>query len=129
MAELRTYRKRADSFVVAVQLDLDTEGFEYRKWGDVQSCKRGDWLVNNGGDVYTVEESVFARTYREQSPGVYVKHTQVWARIAEEAGSIETKEGATHYEAGAYLVFNDADGNDGWAVEAADFEAMYEPAP
>jgi hypothetical protein len=41
---------------------------------------------------------------------------------------IETKEGVTHDEAGAYLVFNDEDGKDGYAVEAVTFEEMYELA-
>jgi len=48
----RRYRKKASQFVVAVQLALDTPGFEYRKWGADQRCKRNDWLVNNDGDVY-----------------------------------------------------------------------------
>ena len=27
------YRKKADSFVTAVQLNLETDGFSYQKWG------------------------------------------------------------------------------------------------
>lgn len=57
--------------MVAFQLDLDTDGFTYRKWGAEQRCKRGDWLVDNGGDCYTVGAEAFARTYRRVSPGAY----------------------------------------------------------
>jgi hypothetical protein len=67
----RRYRKRADQFVVAVELDLDTDGFSYRKWGAQQRCKRGDWLVDNGGDIYTVDRDVFANTYRNVGEGKY----------------------------------------------------------
>jgi hypothetical protein len=129
MRERRKYVKKADTFVVAVQLDLDTEGFTYRKWGGLQRCKPGDWLVNNRGDVYTVDRETFARTYRALSPGLFVKTAAVWAEIAEADGQIATKEGVTHYQAGAYLVYNDPEGRDGYAVSADDFERMYEPAP
>lgn len=127
MATRRRYRKRAGTAVVAVQLDLDTAGFTYRKWGGEQVCKAGDWLVNNGGDVYTVDRETFARTYRAESPGLYRKIAPVWAEIADSAGSVRTKEGATHYQAGDYLVFNEESGGDAYAVTARSFEAMYEP--
>ncbi len=113
--------------VVAVQLDLDTDGFEYRKWGDTQTCKRGDWIVNNDGDVYTVDLESFARTYRAVGSGTYEKTAPVWAEVADKPGQIKTKEGITHYEAGAYLVYNEPDGKDGYAMSAERFEKMYEP--
>jgi hypothetical protein len=128
VSRLRKYRPRAERFVVAVQLRLDTPGFTYRKWGAEQRCKRGDWLVDNGGDVYTVDADSFAKTYREERPGIYVKTTPVWAEVAGRAGSIATKEGATHYEAEDYLVFNNEDRSDGYAVARERFESMYEPA-
>ncbi len=113
---------------MAVQLALDTDGFTYRKWGAVQRCKPGDWIVNNAGDVYTVDRDTFERTYRAEGPGMYVKIAPVWAEVAERDGAIRTKEGETHYKAGAFLVFNDEEGLDGYAVEAASFERMYRPA-
>jgi len=125
VAERREYRKKKTSRVVAVQLDLETRGFTYEKWGGTQTCKAGDWLVDNDGDVYTVDRDTFARTYRGVSPGVYEKVAPVWAEVATEAGEIATKEGVTHYEAGDYLVYNDPDGQDGYAVKAEDFEKMY----
>ena len=40
MADRKRYRRKADQYVVAVQLSLDTDGFTYRKWNDDQRCKR-----------------------------------------------------------------------------------------
>jgi len=128
MSDRRKFVKRADQAVVAVQLALDTTGFTYQKWGGTQTCKAGDWLVNNGGDVYTVDRATFERTYRQVGAGTYLKATPVWAEIAREAGTVKTKEGATRYRAGDYLVFNEEQGGDAYAVSAAKFEAMYEPA-
>jgi len=127
MADRKRYRRKADQYVVAVQLSLDTDGFTYRKWNDDQRCKRGDWLVDNDGDIYTVDAEVFARTYRELRPGAYIKTTPVWARPAEQDGHVATQEGRTHYRAGDYLVSNNKDDSDAYAIGAAKFEAMYEP--
>jgi hypothetical protein len=122
----RQYRKRPSEFVIAVQLDLDTDGFTYRKWGTTQTCKRGDWLVDNHGDIYTVDGQSFADTYRAVGPGRFMKTAPVWAEVAETGGAIGTKEGSTHYEAGDYLVFNQPDGGDAYAVARETFERMYE---
>lgn len=121
------YRKRADQAVVAVQLALETDGFTYQKWGGAQRCKPGDWIVDNGGDVYTVDRETFARSYRRVAPGRYLKVAPVWAEAAAAPGEVRTKEGITRYEAGDYLVFNQEDGGDPYAVAAGTFEAMYEP--
>ena len=126
MGARQRYRKKADQFVIAVRLDLDTEGFTYSKWGAEQRCKRGDWLVDNEGDVYTVDSDVFTRTYRKVDRGKYVKTTAVWAEVAEKSGSVTTKEGESHYQAGDYLVYNNEDGTDAYCMSAAKFEAMYE---
>jgi len=123
----RRYRKRPSQFVVAVQLAIDTPGFSYRKWGAEQRCTANDWLVENQGEVYTVDEEVFAKTYREVERGRYIKTTPVWAERATEAGAVKTKEGQSRYEKGDYLVFNNEDGTDAYCVSAAKFEAMYEP--
>ena len=127
MATRRRFRRKADRGVVAVQLDLDTDGFTYRKWGAEQRCKRGDWLVDNEGDFYSVDGEVFAKTYRKVRPGLYVKTTPVWAEVATSPGSVATKEGQSHYTAGDYLVSNNEDGTDGYCMSAAKFESMYEP--
>ncbi len=128
MTTRRKYLKRDQTPVIAVQLSLETEGFTYRKWGALQTCKAGDWVVNNQGDVYSVDQVSFARTYVPVSPGLYRKNAPVWAEVTSQDGAVSTKEGVTNYEAGAYLVFNEEDGGDGYAVTAAKFEEMYAPA-
>lgn len=126
MGHRRLYRKKANQYVIAVQLELDTDGFTYHKWRAEQHAKPGDWLVNNHSDIYTVDKEVFERTYREVQPGHYVKTTPIWAEVASEAGSVSTKEGISHYNAGDYLVSNNEDGSDAYCISAEKFEAMYE---
>ena len=127
MSDRLRYIKRASEAIVAVQLDLETTGFTYTKWGGEQRCKARDWVVNNAGDTYTVDRETFERTYRKVGEGMYVKVTPVWAEQASVAGDIPTKEGSTHYEPGDYLVYNDAESRDGYAVAKDVFERMYEP--
>ena len=129
MATRRTYMKREAQIVVAVQLDLETSGFEYKKWGGTQRCKRGDWIVSNGSDTYTVDRESFARTYRSAGHGEYIKVAPVYAEVAATAGDVKTKEGTTHYDAGDYLVYNEPDGGDPYAVSKANFERMYQERP
>ena len=127
-ARRRKYVKKPDQAVVAIQLALDGVDFTYEKWGATQRCKPGDWLVDNAGDVYSVDKDTFARTYQKVSDGRYVKTTPVWAEPAREAGKVTTIEGSTAYQAGDYLVFNQEDGGDAYAIGKARFESMYEPA-
>lgn len=128
MDQRRQYRKKANQSVVAVRLDLDTPGLTYYKWGSKQHAKRGDWLVDNQGEIYTVEAKTFARTYKKIRPGTYLKTTAVWAEVAHQAGSINTKEGESRYKRGDYLVYNRRNGRDGYCMSAAKFKAMYTPA-
>ena len=120
------YVRRPDRPVVAVRLALETDGLVYRKWGAEQRAKAGDWIVDNEGDVYTVDAAVFQQTYRQSGPGTFVKSTPVWAERARRAGSVSTKEGVTHYDAGDYIVSNNPDGSDEYAVPASKFESLYE---
>lgn len=128
MSVRRKYIKRIDQSVVAIPLTLDMDGFTYQKWGGTQHCKAGDWIVKNAGDVYTVDRESFERTYRTVGADLYVKVTPVWAEVARTEGSVRTKEGITHYQAGDYLVSNAEDGSDAYAVTAERFRAMYEPS-
>ncbi|HEX7159566.1 MAG TPA: hypothetical protein VF214_11165 [Edaphobacter sp.] len=127
MSPRREYVKRPSQFIVAVQMDLRTDGFTYEKWGSTQRCHPGDWLVNNNGDTYTIDRDAFARTYKPTGPGTYVKVTPVWAEVATKVGEISTKQGSTRFEAGDYLVYNEPHGGDGYAVPKCQFEEMYEP--
>lgn len=124
----KKYRKKSDSFIIAVQLNLEADGFKYQKWGAEQRCKKGDWIVDNNGETYTVDNEVFQNTYRKVGPGKYVKTTAVWAKVATEQGSVATKEGESHFNAGDYLVYNNEDGTDAYCMSAEKFESMYEPA-
>jgi hypothetical protein len=126
MAIRQRYKKKAECFVIAVQLNLDTEGFTYHKWGSEQRCKPGDWLLDNEGEIYSVDSRVFTKTYRKVRPGVYVKTTPVWAEVATISGSVATKEGKSDFKEGDYLVYNNEDGSDAYCVSAAKFESMYE---
>jgi hypothetical protein len=128
MGKRRKYVRKPDAFVTAVKLDLDTDGFTFRKWGGEQRCKAGDWLVENQGDTYTVDAEVFDRTYALVSPGVYRKITPVWAEEAEAPGTVDTMEGTTDYAAGDFIVSNHEDGADSWAITAEMFRKLYEPA-
>jgi hypothetical protein len=128
MSALRKYRRIEKTRVVAVRLDLETEGFTYEKWGGTQQCKAGDWVVLNAGETYTVDGETFARTYEQVSDGVYEKTAPVWAEQAGEAGRIGTREGSTGYEAGWFLVYNDPNRRDGYAMAEEKFRSLYEPA-
>jgi len=126
MNERKKYIKKADKAVIAVQLNLDFDGFSYRKWGNDQLCRAGDWLVDNNGDVYTVDQEVFRNTYRQVSPGNYVKVKPIWAEVARDSGAVDTIEGKTDYEAGDYLVAESEDGPLAYCITPAKFESMYE---
>ncbi len=121
------YRPHAGRTVVAIQLRLDMPGFAYQKWGHDQQCQQGDWLVDNEGDVYTVNAESFAKTYRAVSKGLYAKSQCVWARQAAQAGSVATKEGLTAYQSGDWLVSNHEDGSDAYAISSDKFPTLYEP--
>jgi hypothetical protein len=128
----RRYIPRPDRPVAAVRLAFEADGFafRYRKWGGEQRGKPGDWIVDNDGDVYTVDAVVFARTYRavhERGPGAYVKTTRIWASRAEAPGVVHTKEGSTQYQAGDYLVSNSEDDSDRYTISAEKFETLYMP--
>ena len=126
-SQRQRYVRRPDKPVIAVRLALETDGFFYQKWGGRQHAKSGDWIVDNEGDVYTVDADVFARTYRptKSGTGAYVKTTPIWAERATGAGSVQTKEGVTHYDAGDYIVSNNEDGSDQYAVSADKFDSLY----
>jgi hypothetical protein len=125
MSRRKEFLKKRAQLVSAVKLDLELRKFQYRKWGGIQRAKRGDWVVENDGDVYTVDSKVFGRTYEIVRHGIYRKHSSVWAEVAEQSGSIKTKEGASRYEQGDYIVYNNKNGKDGYCMSATKFRATY----
>jgi hypothetical protein len=127
--EIRLYRKREGTEVLAIQLNLDMDAFTYRKWGGLQTCKSGDWIVDRNGSVHTVSAESFARTYKKVGPATYVKQGQVWAAAASCDGAIATKEGVTHYKQGDVLVWNDKELKDGYAIAKDVFASLYELVP
>ena len=128
MSKLQKYFRRPDTAVKAIQLALDMDDLTYKKWGEVQSAAAGDWLVENEGDTYTVDNDSFQNTYRSVGPAQYIKTEPIWARKAIEAGKITTKEGETPYQAGDMIVFNNEDETDGYSMSLQKFEKLYEPA-
>ncbi len=120
------YKKKQNQIITAVQLDLDTSGFTFHKWGGEQQCRAGDWLVNSDDDCYTVTNLSFQKTYTRVSPGRYLKHATVKAKQALTAGSVKTQEGQTSYQAGDYIVKNTEDESDSYAVAKDPFNRLYE---
>ena len=126
MKTLIRYRKMKDKLITAICLNLDTDGIKYNKWGSIQHGKPGDWIVENNGDIYTVDMDSFNKSYKEISPGRFLKITPVWACVATDDGSIKTKEGHSYYKTGDYLVYNNRDKTDGYCMSAEKFNSMYE---
>jgi hypothetical protein len=124
---LTEYKRRPTTHVHAIRLAFETDGFDYEKWGARQHCKAGDWIVQSDDDTYTVDAEVFARTYEQVAGAEYRKSGTVWAEQQERAGTIKSLEGSTAYAAGDYVVFNDRARTDGYAIERAKFERLYEP--
>ena len=127
---LKKYTRRVGATITAVQINLNcgrNREFSYEKWGSAQLAKEGDWLVNNGGDCYTINQESFAKTYREVSPGQYAKTGAVWAKQVDHDGRIATKEGFSAYATGDMVVFNNEDATDGYAMSADKFDGLYEP--
>jgi hypothetical protein len=128
MTSLSRYKKKEGVLITAVRLDLETAGFTYEKWGGTQTCKAGDWVVDNNGNTYTIDADVFKRTYRHVGNGQYQKSVIIFAEQASHPGTIKTKEGTTDYKKGDYLVYNNHGRQDGYAMSEEDFYRMYEAA-
>jgi len=82
-------------------------------------------LVDNDGDCYTIDQQSFAETYKKLRPGHYLKTTPIWAEQAKSSGQVSTKEGKTEYQAGDYIVSNNKDGSDSYAISQSKFESSY----
>ena len=124
--------KRKPNLVSAIQLRFDTDNieclFKYNKWGDTQSCKPNDWVIENNGEVYTIDNESFQNTYQAITPGRYSKIAYVWAKEALSDGKVKTKEGFTHYQKGDMIVSNDEKFLDQYAMSKEQFLELYEDA-
>ena len=115
---------RKPNKVTAIQLEGD---LTYLKWGGEQKAHKGDYLVNNNGDVYTIEKQSFNKTYKWVVSNSYSKFGSVWGFEASYDGAMSTKEGISEYKRGDYIVFNNEDETDGYCIKAEKFKDMYEP--
>jgi hypothetical protein len=75
-----------------------------------------------------VQRDSFAQTYEKVDIGKYRERTPIWAEVATHPGQVRTKEGLRAYEPGDYLVSNDEEGRDQYAIARQRFDEMYEPA-
>jgi hypothetical protein len=125
-AERRAYVRREGTAVTAIRMALDFDTFTYRRWGSLQNGKPGDWLVEREGKVHTVDADTFARTYRQTGPGSYVKVAPVLAAPAASDGAIRTQEGKTNYRQGDYIIWNDGEALDCYAIAKEEFERLYQ---
>lgn len=125
MDKVKKYIKKERIPVIAIRLNLDTDGFIYNKWGGQQKCKGGDWIVFNQGETYTIDADSFAATYEEVALGAYVKTAPVYAYEAMCDGHIDTKEGISEYRVGDFVTFNNEDMTDGYPVGRDKFLSMY----
>lgn len=121
---MKRYRRKGTIF--ALRLALDMAPLKYQKWGGEQTAKPGDWLAQIPGDTYTIDADSFAATYEQVGPCEYRKTAIVWAEQAQSTGRIQTKEGFTEYVAGDWLVYNQPDRGDGYAMGPARFSELYE---
>jgi len=123
---MKSYKRKTAGTIVAIQLKFEELHFTFKKWQASQKCKSGDWLVENQGDVYTVDEEEFARTYEKVSKGIYKKTSIIWANQAQSIGHIKTIEGKTHYKNGDFLIANEKNGEYLYAISNKKFHQLYE---
>ncbi|GAB1263533.1 DUF4231 domain-containing protein [Aurantivibrio infirmus] len=121
---LKKYIKK--QVVNATRITLPSCEISYEKWGGKQAAKSGDWIVQSTDDSYTVEAESFKNTYQHIKANQYKKVTPVWAEVADVNGKISTKEGTSDYSPGDYLVYNNENKTDGYAVKKQDFESNYQ---
>lgn len=122
----KKYKRKSPRPVVAIRINLDTPGLLYQKWGGEQLGKQGDWLVQNGKEVYTIDSESFSKTYKRVSQGLYIKKAPVWAYRAARAGKIQTKEGYSQYKKGDWIVANDSHFVDQYPLSDRKFRSLYE---
>lgn len=120
---MKQYKRKPGKSVVAIQLPGH---MLYKAWGDIQHAKPGDWLLQNGDEVYTVDAKSFEHTYRTEGNNLFIKTAAVWAMQTEVDGKVHTKEGYSDYKSGDMLVWNDPHSSDGYCMPQEKFFELYE---
>lgn len=126
---MKQYERRPDGLIIAIQIRLDLEagGIAYRKWDSEQWGKRGDWLINDDGDTYTVSAENFANDYELSESGLYRNTAKVWAEEATGSGFVEIRGGTAPFVEGNMLVFSDPDRKEGQVFFYNKFNRLYRP--
>lgn len=125
MEPRKRYRERADRFVTAIRMNLETDCFVRR--GSSLLLARGDWLVYDGNSTYMVDAELFAEKYRLIGyDGRYAKIATVWVEVADRYGQMMTKDGVCEYAPGDRLVFHDPGEEEGFCMSPEEFERIYE---
>ena len=127
------YRAAGGLPVNAIQLTFDEseKSISYVKWGGEQTAKFGDWLVHNptGGDTYTVDNESFYNTYMAVADtfGLYQKKGAWCKRVPFNAApfTIPTKEGGTQVNPGDWLMANNVDLSDKYAMRHEKWLKLY----
>lgn len=122
----KKYKRKYFDPVVAIRINLDTPGLIYEKWGGGQVGKQGDWLIQKGKEVYTIDSESFSKTYKKVSQGLYIKKAPVWSYRAAREGKIKTKEGHSQYKKGDWIVSNDSHFVDQYPLSDKKFRSLYE---
>lgn len=129
MSAYRRYKRKGNEVVIAIQLDLDTEGFSYQKQGAERRCNAQDWLLSDRSGTYAVDDSTFARAFEEIGVGQYTMVGIVRAKVSDSAGHIRVGQRKVPHEPGDYLVWDESTQSIGYAVPKDWFEASYVLAP
>jgi hypothetical protein len=125
MEPRKRYRERADRFVTAIRMNLETDCFVRR--GSSLLLAIGDWLVYDGNSTYMVDAELFAEKYRLIGyAGRYAKIATVWVEVADRYGQMMTKDGVCEYAPGDRLVFHDPGEEEGFCMSPEEFERIYE---
>jgi hypothetical protein len=92
--------------------------------GGRSSLQKNDWLASKHGSI---GNAAFEPTYQLMRLGQYQKICDIYAKLADQHGCIDTLEGTTHCLKRDYLVYENPEQTVGaYAVSAERFKDMYE---
>ena len=130
---------------IQIQLNLVDGHIKYKKWGDIQRCKKNDWLVRKISkpetetetepQTYTVDNSQFHKLYERVRSGLYKKKSSAvfLAWQAKEDGVQTTMENKSKYKKGDFILTHSSCGKSccglfdkSWPVPEREFLKSYE---